>query len=279
MDDPRLEDRMFARPEVHPQRLLLLVLLLSLACGPVGTRNVHVAPRADAAEDTGGSGGPDTGGTGGSRTPDASATGGRGTGGSTGGGGATGGSGGEAGRDASAGTGGTMGPPDASPDLAPDLPPDGPETCVMGMAGVYMNTPMPNQTGKFTVHVSASASVAPSNGIVALSMGPQNTFSGYSVAIRFNTTGTIDAINGAGYSAASTVNYTQNTRYQFRITVDVAAHSYSVFVTPAGGSEATLGSNYGFRTGTTGVTGLNSWAVVMQSMATGTLQACGFALE
>jgi hypothetical protein len=259
-----------------------LLLLLSLACGPVGTRHVQVAPRADASEDTGGSG-PDTGGSGGSRTPDASATGGRGTGGSTGGSGGGGGAssdtGGQGGRDASPGTGGTMGPPDASPDLAPDLPPDAAETCVTGMAGAYMNTPMANQTGKFTVRFSASASMSPSNGIVGLSMGPQNSFAGYAVAVRFNTTGTIDGINGGSYAAVSTVNYTAGGSYQFRMTVDVAAHSYSLFVTPPGGTEATVANNYGFRTGTTTVAGLNSWAVVMQSMATGTLKACGFALQ
>ena len=73
--------------------------------------------------------------------------------------------------------------------------------------------------------------------------------------------------------------YAANAVYRFRMTVDVAAHTYSVFVTPPGGSEMTLAMNYAFRSQQATVAGLNSWGVVMQSMATGNLKACGFSLE
>jgi hypothetical protein len=147
------------------------------------------------------------------------------------------------------------------------------------MAAAFMNTPMPSQTGTFTVRFGATASASPSNGIVALSMGAQTGFAGYAVAARFNTTGTIDAVNGAAYAAASAVPYKANTTYQFRFTVDVAAHTYSAFVTAPGGTETMIGSNFSFRTGQTSVSRLDSWGVAMQSMATGTLKACGFTVE
>ena len=263
----------------------LVALTWLASCGPNGVRSVMPGGRLDAAEE-GGSGGSETGGTGGgaSDTGGRPGTGGRlGTGGSTGGspgtGGGTGGSGTGGSGTGGSGTGGAMSPPDAAPDLAPDLPPDAPETCVMGMAGVYMNNPFPNQTGKFSVRFSGSVSMAPSNGILALSMGAPNSFAGYAASIRFSPMGMIDVVNGADYGAATPLAYAANAVYRFRMTVDVAAHTYSVFVTPPGGSEMTLAMNYAFRSQQATVAGLNSWGVVMQSMATGNLKACGFSLE
>ena len=43
--------------------------------------------------------------------------------------------------------------------------------------------------------------------------------------------------------------------------VNVLAHTYSVYVTPAGGSEVTIGQNYAFRTEQAGVASLDHWAV------------------
>jgi hypothetical protein len=256
----------------------LLVALAWLGCGPTGVRHVvpvKVLPDADAPE--GGSGGdPGTGGrpgTGGKPgTGGSPATGGSpGTGGSP----ATGGSPGTGGSPATGGMGGSV-PPDAAPDLAPDT---APETCVSGMPGGFMNTPMPSKAGTFTVRFSASASAAPSNGIVALSMGPATGFAGYAAAARFNPMGMIDAVNGGAYEAASAIAYTASATYQFRFTVNVTAHTYSAYVTPPSGAETMLGSNLSFRTGTTTVTRLDSWGVAMQSMATGTIKACGFTVE
>jgi hypothetical protein len=41
--------------------------------------------------------------------------------------------------------------------------------------------------------------------------------------------------------------------------VNVSAHTYSVYVTPAGGSELTVGSNYAFRNTANTMTSLNDW--------------------
>jgi len=46
---------------------------------------------------------------------------------------------------------------------------------------------------------------------------------------------------------STSINYSANVTYHFRMVVNVTAHTYSVFVTPAGGSELTVGSNYAFR--------------------------------
>ncbi|HWZ94711.1 MAG TPA: hypothetical protein VNW30_05905, partial [Opitutaceae bacterium] len=59
--------------------------------------------------------------------------------------------------------------------------------------------------------------------------------------------GDIDAYNGTGYQAASVIPYAKNIAYHFRMVVNVPAHTYSVYVTPAGGTELTVGLNYAFR--------------------------------
>ena len=88
----------------------------------------------------------------------------------------------------------------------------------------------------------------------------------------------IDAIDGGQYQAASVIPYMAGATYHFRMVVNVGAHTYSTYVTPAGGGELTVGANYGFRTGTN-VASLSSWGVVMQSTAAGTITACAFSVQ
>jgi hypothetical protein len=231
---------------------------------------------------------------------------GTGTGGSTGGrGGETGGSGGGAGTGGSAGSGGRGGSggtglPDAaggsagrdaaSPDAAPDLggadqassPPDLADAsamCVTGMPGAFVNTPMPSQMGTFTVHVDATVTQALTNVVIALSNGPQTAYTGYAVAARFNSMGNIDALNVTPYAAVATIPYVAGKRYHFRLVVNLTAHTYSAYVTPAGGTELTIGTDYAFRTQQNTVASLNSWGVVVGSTSPGTAAACGFSVQ
>jgi hypothetical protein len=48
--------------------------------------------------------------------------------------------------------------------------------------------------------------------------------------------------------------------------VNVAAKTYSVYVTPAGGSELTVGLNYGFRAA---VTSLDTWDLIVTAPPSG----------
>ena len=113
----------------------------------------------------------------------------------------------------------------------------------------------------------------PANGYVALSQGTQTAHTGFAVIARFNPDGNIDARNGAAYGAAGTIPYSTNVKYHFRLVVNVASHTYSVFVTPAGGSETTVATNFSFRSEQSGVTSLNNWATWAQ---VGSVTACGF---
>ncbi len=61
--------------------------------------------------------------------------------------------------------------------------------------------------------------------------------------------------------------------------VNVATHTYSTYVTPAGGSEIAVGVNYAFRTEQNGVTSLNNWGALVNTSPAGTLQVCNFTLQ
>jgi hypothetical protein len=146
-------------------------------------------------------------------------------------------------------------------------------SCVMASGNSFQNSAISGQTGTFTAEYDATPSATPINGYVALSQVAQTAHAGFAVIARFNPDGNIDARNGGAYAAAATIPYTANVGYHFRLVVNVASHTYSVFVTPAGGSEQTVASNFAFRSEQSGVTSLTSrgvWA------STGSLTACGF---
>jgi hypothetical protein len=146
------------------------------------------------------------------------------------------------------------------------------------VGGGWQTGAFTTQSGTFTASFDATPSASPTNSVVGLSNGTQTAYSGYACLVRFNPSGAIDARNGSAYAASQTIPYSANATYHFRIVANVSAHTYSAFVTPPGGSELTIGSNYGFRTEQNTVTALNSWAVFVDAAGSGTNTACNFAL-
>ncbi len=139
----------------------------------------------------------------------------------------------------------------------------------------WQNAPLPIRRGQFSVEYDATPNGANIDGITALSAGPGGAYQHYAVLVRFNTNGYIDVRNGGGYQADVSLPYTAGTTYRFRLEIDVPAHRYSVYVTPAGGSELALASNYAFRTEQSGVTYLDNWGLTSD---VGTHQVCDFSL-
>jgi hypothetical protein len=134
--------------------------------------------------------------------------------------------------------------------------------CVTASAGDgFHNTSFPAQTGAFTVEFDATPAGSPINSTMDLSRGAQTQHTGFAALARFNPSGNIDARDGGAYNADNTIPYAGGTTYHFRLAIDIPAQNYSVFVTPAGGSEQTVGTNFAFRDEQSGVTTLNSWAV------------------
>ncbi|BET66786.1 hypothetical protein ASA1KI_17040 [Opitutales bacterium ASA1] len=125
-----------------------------------------------------------------------------------------------------------------------------------------------SQTGVFAVEFDAVPTGNLDNGVVGLSFGASTAYSSMAVAVRFNPSGSIDARNGSAFAAATTINYSQNERYTFRLLVNVPAKTYSAYVTPFGGATQLIGANYAFRTEQSAVASLNTRSVRAQ---TGTL--------
>jgi hypothetical protein len=151
-------------------------------------------------------------------------------------------------------------------------------TVVATSGGPFVNTAFAAQTGTFTVTYTATVSASPLDALVGFSNGTQVAYAGLATAVRFSPTGVIDARNGGAYAAASSIPYSANTAYNFRVVVNVATHTYSAFVTPPGGSEITIGSNFAFRTEQNTVASLNNWAAAVNTSPTGSLTVSNFTL-
>ena len=152
----------------------------------------------------------------------------------------------------------------------------GPPSCLIMSApgSVWQNLSFVSpQAGIFTAEIDATPLAAGMSGGVGLSNGSQTTFGGLACAARFFTHGKIEARNGSAYAAANTIPYSPNTTYHFRFVVNVPAHTYSVYVTPSGGSEQIVGLNYAFRPEQASVSSLNNWSLFSD---VGSMRACGF---
>jgi hypothetical protein len=152
--------------------------------------------------------------------------------------------------------------------------------CVTASSGGgFVNSPITSQAGTFSVEFDATPSVSPINSTIGLSQGAQTAHTGFAALARFNPSGNIDARNGGAYAAASTIPYSAGLTYHFRLVVNLAAHTYSIFVTPAGGPEQTVGVNFAFRTEQASVTSLNSWAVWVNTTPAGSTTVCNFSVS
>jgi rhamnogalacturonyl hydrolase YesR len=116
----------------------------------------------------------------------------------------------------------------------------------------------PAATGTFTATYDATPSISPENALIGLSNGAATGFGNNGCIGRFNPSGFIDAYNGTAYGP-STIPYSAGVSYHFRFVVDLTSHTYSVYVTPAGGTELTVGTDYAFRSTANTMTSLNDW--------------------
>ena len=123
------------------------------------------------------------------------------------------------------------------------------------------NTSFAPQTGTFTALFDAVPPDSPINSTVGLSNGAATCNKQMAAIARFNPMGNIDARNGGLYAAASTIPYAAGVTYHFRMVVNVRAHTYSLYVTPEGGAEQTVGAGFAFRSGQNNIPNLNSLGI------------------
>ena len=120
------------------------------------------------------------------------------------------------------------------------------EVCTTATSS-WANTSFTAQTGSPTVKFNATPSGNNINTVVGLSDGPQSAYASLAAIVRFNPSGFIDAYNGTGYSALTSIPYTGGTKYSFWFQLNIPAQTYNVYVTPEGGSQVEIGANYAFR--------------------------------
>jgi len=113
----------------------------------------------------------------------------------------------------------------------------------------------------FTLNFTAVPNQNNQDLVIGLSKDAAGSYRELAAIIRFNPAGTIDVRNAAAYTAMGDVPYTAGTAYRFRMVVDVASHTYSVFVTPQGRSEIQLARDYAFRSDQATVTSLGHLAM------------------
>lgn len=152
------------------------------------------------------------------------------------------------------------------------------QNCMQAAPGInqWQNASFAAQSGRFTAMWDAIPLAANADVLLGLSQGPQTNWSGLAAIVRFNTNNTIDARNGGVYSALTSVAYVPNASYRIRMEVDVAAHRYSVFVTPESGTEQVIARDFAFRTEQQGVTSLDN-AVVEAEV--GGIRACNLTVS
>ncbi len=148
--------------------------------------------------------------------------------------------------------------------------------CIQQVGNTWVTGTLAAQGGTFTAEWDSTPSTSLNNSNVGLSLGAQTAFTGFAVAARFNPTGQIDARNGGAFVAANVINYTAGTSYHFRAVVNVPANTYSLYVTPAGQSEITVGSNYSFRSEQAGITSIDHWDA---TSSVGTISVCNMMVD
>ncbi|HEY6443998.1 MAG TPA: hypothetical protein VIY66_11745, partial [Candidatus Acidoferrales bacterium] len=101
----------------------------------------------------------------------------------------------------------------------------------MTSSASWVNATLPQpQTGAFRIEFDATPASTGIDGVIGLSSGPASNYSNLAAIVRFNATGTIDARNGAAYTAATAIAYSAGTTYHFILDVNLAAHTYNASV-------------------------------------------------
>ena len=147
-------------------------------------------------------------------------------------------------------------------------------SCVTGVSGGYAGVAMSSQTGSFEIVLTVVPQTAPLEAGVGLAGGTSTglTWSNLATVVRFNPQGLIDVMNSAlPYQSLLSMAYAANTTYRVREVVNVATHTYSVFVKAGAGAEETLATEYAFRVEQQSVTSLDQWGTVSDG---GVLRVC-----
>ena len=161
----------------------------------------------------------------------------------------------------------------SGPTSPPPVTPTGPTVPTVPTVPVTVTPPptslsnfsFPTQTTNFTASFDTTPSQSGADIAIGLAPTSAAAFTDLAAIVRFNNNNTIDVRNGSGYGADVSVPYSAGTNYHFRMVVNLSTDTYSVFVTPQGGSEIALATNYAFRTEQATDTSLSDLGVLSTS--------------
>ncbi len=138
-------------------------------------------------------------------------------------------------------------------------------------SGIWASTSLPSTTSTMTVEFNATPSGSNIDGVFGLSNGTAFNYSDSAVIVRFNTSGKIDARNGGSYKANTSIPYTSDKTYRFRLYVNLSNHKYNAYVSSNGTDYQIIGKGYAFRTEQSNATSLNNLATIA---GVGSVSAC-----
>ena len=138
-----------------------------------------------------------------------------------------------------------------------------------------MSTSFPARTGSFSAGWDVTPQTAAVDGGVGLAQGSATGWRSLATIVRFAADGTVDARDGSGYPTPTT-HYTAGVTYHVRVQVDVASHTYSAWLRPAGGSEVAIAQGYHFRTEQQAASSLDNWVAASDGDP---LQVCTFTVN
>lgn len=144
-----------------------------------------------------------------------------------------------------------------------------------GIQRVSLPSTPPGHGFTATFDVTPSAAMDASLGFFVSTPGPHPLLS---ESIHFSLAAFIQVRDGDLF-APSSVRYTAGETYHFRLTENLPAATYSVFVTPPGATEIPLGTNLQVPLDQRGATTLAGWGLTVNGPDAATLSVCNFELR
>jgi hypothetical protein len=138
--------------------------------------------------------------------------------------------------------------PTLSPTPVPTSTPAPTPSGSMTSSTTWQSQFIGSQTANFTIEFDAVPNSNLINAVTGLSQASAGDYTSLAAIVRFNDQGYIDARSGSVYTAVAAIPYSAGQVYHFRLDVDMAAHTYSAFVTPPNSGAQTIGLNLAFRT-------------------------------
>jgi len=135
---------------------------------------------------------------------------------------------------------------------------------------IFQNKPIAMQSAQFQASFDATPNLSNMDGHTGFSYGTADAPPRLAVDVRFNSSGFIDARNGGSFASNASISYVAGQKYHFRLIINPNTHLYTVFVTPPGSPEISLGTNFAFEIN---FSILNYWVLYSP---TGSLSICNF---